>query len=587
LLGVSSPGVLSTSREPGGSRAPVDRRLITRVRVARRFVVVSVAIGVAATACVVGQAVFLATIIERVLIHGKTVDQVTPQLIGLGITFGLRGVLVWVGEVAAQRTSADVTFHLRQQVLQHALDLGPTWLASERAGELSLTATRGVAALDTYFGRYLPQAVLAALAPAGILVWVGYTDWISLLVLLALVCTIPVAMIKFGRRASQEAARQWRTLSSLSARMLELVQGLPTLRAFGRADQGRREVAEATESLRRTTMRTLRVSFLSSLALELIAGLGTGLVAMVLGLRLLNGSVSLYPALAVLLVSPEVFLPLRRAGAEFHAATEGQAAARRIFDILDEEPISRERSSGGTDEGAGDKGLTTPDPSKGSIEIADIVVSFPDRKEPVLEHFDLTVAAGEHVALVGASGTGKSSLLGVLLGFVPLEHGRVLVEGIDLVEVEMRQWRERLAWVPQRPRMFRGTLADNLRLGKPDATRMEVERACQIAGLDPLVSRLPEGFEAAVGEAGSTLSAGERQRVAIARAFLRDAPLVLLDEPGAHLDPAAQESLSLSLFDWLDSRTVIVAAHRPEIIGRVDRIVDLGLSALSEVVNHK
>ena len=207
-----------------------------------------------------------------------------------------------------------MTSVLRRQMLRHALDLGPGWLAGERAGELSLAATRGTAALDAYFGRYLPQAVLAGLAPVGILAWVAWEDWVSMLVLLGLVALVPVAMVFFGRESAARTRQQWRRLSSLSARFLDLVRGLPTLRAFGREHHGRRQVAEATEGLRETTMGTLRVAFLSALALEFLAGIGVGLVAMVLGLRLRGGHVSLYPALAVLLVSPEVFLPLRRAG---------------------------------------------------------------------------------------------------------------------------------------------------------------------------------------------------------------------------------------------------------------------------------
>ncbi|HEX3947414.1 MAG TPA: ABC transporter transmembrane domain-containing protein, partial [Acidimicrobiales bacterium] len=303
----------------------IDRRLAARARVTRQYLVVAVAVGLLGTVCVVAQAILLATAVERVVLHGATLAAITPQLVGLAVAFVVRALALWIGEAAAHRCGASVTSTLRRQLLRHALDLGPTWLAGERAGELSLAATRGTAALDTYFGRYLPQAILAGLAPVAILAWVGWSDWISLLVLLGLVALVPVAMIIFGRQSARETRRQWSRLSSLSARFLELIRGLPTLRAFDRAAQGRQEVTAATEGLRQTTMVTLRVAFLSALAMELIAGIGTGLVAMVLGLRLLGGSVSLYTALAVLLVSPEVFLPLRRAGAEFHASAEGQA----------------------------------------------------------------------------------------------------------------------------------------------------------------------------------------------------------------------------------------------------------------------
>ncbi|HEY5244288.1 MAG TPA: ATP-binding cassette domain-containing protein, partial [Acidimicrobiales bacterium] len=349
--------------------------------------------------------------------------------------------------------------------------------------------------------------------------------------------------------------RQWRRLSSLSARFLELIRGLPTLRAFGRAAQGRREVAAATEGLRQTTMATLRVAFLSALAMEFLAGIGTGLVAMVLGLRLLGGTVSLYTALAVLLVSPEVFLPLRRAGAEFHASAEGRAAAERILDLLDQPA-----GSAGSAEPPGSTGSAepatagdttsrtatgtpvqppprTPVPGRPfPVRLDGIGVTFSGRSQPALDRFELTIDEGEHVALVGPSGVGKSTVLGVLLGFVAPEAGTVSIGGVDLADVDLAAWRRHVAWVPQRPHLFGGTLAENLRLGDPDATPERLDRVLEATGLAGLVAALPAGLATRVGEGGITLSAGERQRVAVARAALRDAPLVLLDEPVAHLD---------------------------------------------------
>jgi thiol reductant ABC exporter CydD subunit len=553
--------------EPATSRraGPIDRRLLGQVAIARRYLWVAVGIGLAATACIVVQAVLLADVIDRALLHGARLGQVTPQLIGLAAVFGARAVVTAAGDVAAQRTSGRVAVELRRHLLRHTLDLGPAWLAGERAGELSLTATRGIGALDAYFGRYLPQAVLAAIAPVAILAWVGATDWPSLLVLLALVACVPVAMVGFGRRARAASERQWRRLSSLSAHLLELVQGLPTLRAFGRVELGRREVAEATDGVRQGTLRTLRVALLSALSLELLAGLGTGLVAMVLGLRLLHGTVPLSTALAVLLVSPEVFLPLRRAGAEFHASTEGQAGAARVLEVLALPAPVR------TDAPA----PTTPARS-GPLALAGVTVAFAGRAEPVLDAFGLEVAPGERVALIGPSGVGKSTVIAVLLGFVPLDAGRVSVGGLDLSSTPIESWRGQISWVPQRPRLFRGSLADNLRLGDPAADLDGLLGAARLAGLEPLLARLPGGLDTEVGDGGVALSSGEIQRVAIARAVLRDAPIVLLDEPDAHLDGATRARLRESLSPWFAGRTVVVAGHHPEIVADLDRTVALG-----------
>jgi thiol reductant ABC exporter CydD subunit len=555
---------LAAERRRGGL---IDRRLAARVTATRRYLVTAVAAGLAATVCVVAQAVLLGTVVAGAVLHREALGSFAPQLAGLAAAFVARGLCVWAGEAAAQRTSAAVTSTLRRQLLRQALALGPAWLAGERAGELSLAATRGTAALDTYFGRYLPQAVVAGLAPAGILAWVGWEDWPSFLILLGLVALVPVAMIRFGRASAERTRRQWRRLSGLSARFLELLRGLPTLRAFGREDQGRREVAGTTEALRDATMSTLRVAFLSALALEFVAGIGTGLVAMVLGLRLLGGAVSLYTALAVLLVSPEVFLPLRRAGAEFHASEEGQAAAERILTVLDLE-------------------ARTPPPGPAArqavlrledqvLRLESVRVTFAGRAVPALDALDLAVGCGEHVALVGPSGSGKSTTIGLFLGFVGPDAGTVVVGGVDLSTIDPTTWRRYVSWVPQRPQLVHGTLADNLRLGDPQASDRRLEAVAEAAGLAPLLRGLPERLDTPVGEGGLTLSAGERQRVAIARAVLRDAPVVLLDEPVAHLDRFSEGRLRQALDGWLDGRTVLVAAHRPELVSRIDRVVEL------------
>lgn len=586
---VASMSAPAVDRRPGGL---IDRRLVARVRVTRRYLAAAAVFGLFATVAVVAQAVLLATVVERVLFHGAGLGSVTPLLAGLACAFLVRAACGWAGEAAAHRTSATVTSTLRRQLLRHALDLGPAWLAGERVGELSLSAARGTAALDAYFGRYLPQAILAGLAPVGILAWVASQDWPSALILLGLAALVPVAMVVFGRESAARTRKQWRRLSSLSARFLELVGGLPTLRAFGREAQGRREVAEATDGLRQTTMGTLRVAFLSALTMELLAGFGTGLVAMVLGLRLLGGTVSLSTALAVLLVSPEVFLPLRRAGAEFHASAEGQAAAERILAVLDlptggDEDVDAGSPAGGpARQGAGGApparsshrpfpSSAFPSPASAPVRLEGVRLSFPGRGTPALDGLDLALAPGEHVALVGPSGAGKSTVLSLLLLFLRPDAGRLLAGDVDLAGVDPAEWRRLVSWVPQRPHLLSRSLAENLRLGDPGAGDDRLHQVLHATGLADLVGALPRGLDTPLGEGGLELSAGERQRLALARAALRDSPLVLLDEPAAHLDRATEASLAISLAPWLESRTVVVAAHRPELVGRVDRVVPL------------
>lgn len=574
---------LDPSKRSSKSRL-IDPRLTSLVPVTKRYMYGAVAVGVIAAVCLVLQAALLASIISRALVGRASIHALVPDFVALAVVLIGRAGTTFAGEVLAQRTSASVVLALRMKLLRKTLQLGPSWFAGEKVGELSVSATRGIDSLDTYFGRYLPQAVLAGLVPLGIMGWVAWQDWVSLLILLGLCALIPITMIIFGRQATKETQRQWRRLSSLSAHFLEILRGLATLRAFGREGQGRREIYEATEGLRTTTMRTLRVAFLSALTMELISGLGVGLVAMVLGLRLLSGSLSLGTALAVLLVSPEVFLPLRRVGAEFHASAQGQAAAQRILAVLDlpdTDPANTDRTNTGP-------ANTVPRESKAlsstvghkvehscaELRIAGLKFSFAERSLSVLPGIDLVVAPGEHVAVVGPTGIGKSTLVAAVLGFISPDEGVISSDGIDQSSLSGSEWRKRITWVPQTPHLFSGSIAYNLRIGKPEASKQELREVLDAVDLGAVIGGLPNGLDTQLGEEGWTLSAGERQRIAIARAMLRDAPIVVFDEPAGHLDLATEARLSKNLTSWLESRTVLVVAHRPELVSRIDRTIE-------------
>jgi thiol reductant ABC exporter CydD subunit len=541
------------------------------VTVTRRYLAAAVAVGVASTLCLVAQAVLLGAIVQRGFLGHWALARLLPFLAALAGGFLARAALSWLGELAAHRTSASVTSALRRRLLARAVGLGPSWLSGERTGELTSVTTRGIEALEVYFARYLPTAMVAGIAPVVLLSWVLWADWRSFLILGVTVSVIPLFMSLLGLEAKRHAERQWDRLSGLAAAFYDLLQGLPTLRAFGRARAGRRTLEKATEDLRLTTMSTLRVAFLSALALEVLAAVGTALVALFLGLRLLDGTLSLGTALAVLVLAPEVYMPLRRAASEFHASAEGQAAADRILEVLGErEPATA--VPGTLDRTAG---RALAEVARSTIRLSGLEVRYPGRAVPVLDGVELDLAFGEHVAVTGESGSGKSTLLAVLLGFVVPVGGRVTVGGVDLRDLPLRDWRRQIAWVPQRPYLLRGTIADNLRLGDADAGAEALRWAVEQSGLSGLVERLPLGLETPVSEGGMTLSAGERQRIAIGRALLRDVPLVLLDEPAAHLDADRESSLRDALGPWLESRTVLVAAHRRALVGRVDRTVAL------------
>ncbi len=538
----------------------------------RRVASTALVLAVLSAVAVIVQAVALADVVDRSLLHHASLSAVTPAIVVVGLAVLARAALHGAGDLSALGAADRVVATLRIRLLRHALVLGPGWLAGERPGELSLTATRGLRSLHTYYARYLPQAAAAAVIPVILLVWVATQDWLSFAVVIALVLAVPVTMIAFGREATKRSERQWRRLGSLAGRVLQLVEGLPTLRAFGREMQGRREVEAATEGVRSATMRTLRVAFLSALSMDMIAGFGVGFVAMVLGLRLLWGELGLQTAMAVLLVAPEIFIPLRRAGAEFHASTEGQAAAARVLEVLGT-PAPPSAAGDGADVG----GRAERDGD--ALMIDGLGVRYEHREGAALSGFSLHAPPGTRLALTGPSGSGKSTVLAALLRFVEPAAGTMACGPRRSSEETVAAWRAHFSWLPQRPHLFNATLAENLRLGAPGASDEDLRRVLDAVGLSELLANLPGGLRTALGHDGLTLSSGERQRVALARALLRPAPILLLDEPTAALDPPTVERLAPAIEPWLAGRTVVVAAHEPLLLPRFDTVVTLPAAA--------
>ena len=557
----------------------VDPDLAARVPGLRPVAATAVALAVLSAAAIIVQAVALASVVDRSLLHHASLGAVTPALVVLGLAILVRAVLHGAGDLSALRAADRVVATLRRQLLEHALALGPGWLSAERPGELSLTATRGLRSLHTYYARYLPQAAAAAVIPVILLVWVATQDWLAFVVVIALVLAVPVTMIAFGREATRRSERQWRRLSSLAGRVLQLVEGLPTLRAFGREAQGRREVEAATEGVRSATMRTLRVAFLSALSMDMIAGFGVGFVAMVLGLRLLWGELDLQTAMAVLLVAPEIFIPMRRAGAEFHASTEGQAAAARVVEVLGT-PVPRSAgaddvASGPAPDRAGAGAGAGGGGGAGGLTVDGLGVRYEHRERAALIGVSFQARPGTRLALTGPSGSGKSTVLAALLRFVEPSEGSMAYDQQPSNALPVAAWRDHFSWLPQRPHLFNATLAENLRLGAPDAPDEDLQRVLEAVGLSDLLANLPAGLLTVVGHDGLTLSSGERQRVALARALLRPAPVLLLDEPTAALDPPTVARLAPAIEPWLAGRIVVVAAHEPLLFPHFDTVLTL------------
>ncbi|WAL96577.1 thiol reductant ABC exporter subunit CydD [Streptomyces sp. Je 1-369] len=538
---------------------PIDPRLLRYARATRFFLVAVVVLGLAGAGLVVGQAMLIAEIVVGAFQDGRSVGDLGTPLVLLAAVAAGRGLVSWLTELAAHRASAAVKSELRGRLLERAGQLGPGWLTGQRTGSLVSLATRGVDALDDYFSRYLPQLGLAVVVPVAVLARIVTEDWVSAAIIVVTLPLIPVFMILIGWATQNRMDRQWRLLSRLSGHFLDVVAGLPTLKVFGRAKAQAESIRKITGEYRQATMRTLRIAFLSSFALELLATISVALVAVTIGMRLVHGEMELYDGLVVLVLAPEAYLPLRQVGAQYHAAAEGLSAAEEIFEVL-ETPVP----AAGT--GAAPSGV---------LSVRGVTVRYPGRAADAVSGASFEVAPGETVALVGPSGAGKSTLLNVVLGFVRPSEGRVCVGGVDLAEVSPEWWRERIAWVPQRPHLFAGTVAENVRLARPDADDAQLREALKDAGALEFVDALPAGVQTLLGEDGAGLSAGQRQRLALARAFLADRPVVLLDEPTAALDGGTEAGVVEAVRRLAVGRTVLLVVHRPALLAVADRVVRL------------
>ncbi|MFK4596855.1 ATP-binding cassette subfamily C protein CydCD [Streptomyces pristinaespiralis] len=543
---------------------PIDPRLLRYAHATRRFLAAVVVLGVAGAVLVIAQAMLIAEVVVGAFQGGLSVSGLGTPLVLLAAVAVGRAAVSWLTELAAHRASAAVKSELRRRLLERAAELGPGRLSGQNTGSLVALATRGVDALDDYFSRYLPQLGLAVVVPVAVLARIVTKDWVSAAVIVVTLPLIPLFMVLIGWATQSSMDRQWRLLSRLSGHFLDVVAGLPTLKVFGRAKAQAESIRSITTQYRRATMRTLRIAFLSSFALELLSTLSVALVAVGVGMRLVHGDLDLYTGLVILILAPEAYLPIRQVGAQFHAAAEGLSAAEEIFDVLETAP----RRSG-----------EAPVPGTLRLEVDGLTVRHHGRADPSLDRASLVVEPGETVALVGESGVGKSTLLDVLLGFVDPAEGRVRVGGTDLTDLDMEAWRRQIAWVPQLPYLFAGTVAENVRLARPDADDAAVMAALREAGAYDFVAALPQGPDTLIGDEGVGLSAGQRQRLALARAFLADRPLLLLDEPTAALDGATEEGVVEAVGRLAEGRTVLLVVHRPALLAVADRVVRLSRPA--------
>jgi thiol reductant ABC exporter CydD subunit len=559
------------------------RRLLRLARSRRLALTLTVLLGWIGGLLVILQAWFLSRIVDGVFLGGQTLAAVLPLLEILLIVILLRAAGLWGAELTANAVALHVKANLRARLLQSLAALGPAFTQGEKTGELAAAAIEGVEALDAWFGQYLPQVALAACIPLSILLLVFPLDPLTGLVFLLTAPLIPLFMYLIGKTAEALTQRQWETLGRLSAYLLDVLQGLVTLKLLGQSRRQAEGIQQASDRFRDVTLGVLRVTFLSALALELLATLGTAIVAVEIGLRLLYAQMNFQQALFILVLAPDFYLPLRMLGQRFHAGMTGVSAARRIFEILDT-PVPRLQV--GTFISSHVPTFQRSNVPTSNISFSNVSYSYPTRHLPALENVSFDIPAGQMTALVGATGAGKSTVASLLLRFIEPGAGEIRVGGAPLAAILPEEWRARLAYVPQSPYLFNDTLAANLRLAKPEAGDEELARACQRADLHEFILSLPEGYATPIGERGARLSGGQAQRLALARAFLRDAPFLILDESTSSLDPAQEARLSQAVRELMRGRTTLVIAHRLATVARADQILVLASGRLAETGAH-
>ncbi len=561
---------------------PFDPRLLRHASAARGYLLITVGLGLATTALVLAQASLLARALAGAA-RGAGLSALGSTVAVLLVVVIARAAASYGGEAAALRAAASVKSQLRRKLTEHSLRLGPAWLTGQQPGEITTLTTKGLDALDPYFARYLPQLLLACLVPLAVLARVTAADWISGLIIAATLPLIPLFAVLVGLHARERTRRAWGLLARLGGHFLDVVEGLATLKVFGRARAQAEVIRKVTDEHRTATMAALRIAFLSALVLELAAALATALVAVEVGLRLLGGHIGYETALLVLLLTPEAYLPLRNVGAQFHASVEGTTAAGRAFEIL-ETPVQAERRVAVATTGTGP---LSPSLRTEPVALTDVTLAYPGRGV-ALTAVSATIRPGERIVVTGPSGAGKSSLLGLLLRFTEPTSGRIESGGTDIAEFPIGCWRRQISWVPQSPYLFAGTVAENIALGSPAATPDDIKHAAALAGAAEFISELPDGLDSRLAERALNLSAGQRQRLALARAFLRDAPLVLLDEPTAHLDAVSARQIMAAIETLVAGRTVLMITHSERLRIRADQVwrLDAGRLALGAGQRH-
>lgn len=555
-----------------------SKRLLSFTRFSNLEFYLTVLFGWLGGAITILQAWFLSRIVNDVFLDKVTLDKLSePLLFLLACTIG-KSLFVFISEYSSSRLSIRIRQALRSQVLEKLSRLGPSYSQSERTGELAMTSIDGIESIDSYFSQYLPQLIFASSIPLTVLFFVFPIDSLSGVVFLLTAPLVPFFMIMIGKYGESLTQKQYSSLSIISAHFFDVLQGITTLKVFGQSKKQVGVIEEISEQYRAITMKVLRVTFLSSFALELLTTLSTAIIAVEIGFRLIYGYMEFQPAFFILILAPEFYFPLRQLGLKFHAGMTGITAAARVFEIMDEPEL--EKTVAVSDQPQVD--LSTLD----RIAFTNVNFEYPGRSAFGLININLEIKAGALTALVGKTGAGKSTIINMLLRFSQPQSGEILWDGLNIENIPLETYRSQIAWVPQNPFLFFDSIKNNLLVANPNASEDEIRQACAKASILEFIDALPQGFDTKIGERGSRLSGGQAQRIALARGFLKNAPIVIFDEPTANLDPKLENDLIRSLQELAKGKTVLVIAHRLKTVLTADKICFLEQGEILEQGTH-
>ena len=554
----------------------IDKRIFQLTRGARRWIVVTFFAGLLGTAANIALLVMVGGIIIGIY-EGKTLVYMVPYVFGMLLAMGIRAAAEWVKDVSAQCTVGIIKVALRKRIYNHILKLGPGYLEHKRTGALVATVVDGIEALEAYFGLYLPYAALCVLVPTLLFVgFVAYVDLLPTLILIAFVPLVPLAIIVFNRLAWKFGKKQWDAYRELSAYYADSLQGLTTLKLFNQTEARADEIYNRARELQRAIIRNLQFWIGVSFFTACVPVLGYALALIVASFRMAAGMLTVEAVIMVLLLGSLFYEHVSKLGMYCHLSITGRLAANSIFELLDTEPA------------VPDSAQTSPQAIEPHIQFEKVYFAYDSGERPALHGVSFEVRPGETVALVGATGAGKSTVIDLLYRFYDPQQGMITLGGrCPLQDLPLGFLRKQMALVAQDTYLFYGSVADNLRLGKPDATADELVSAARVASAHDFIQSLPEGYDTVIGERGVRLSGGERQRIAIARAVLKDAPILLLDEPTSNVDAENEAIIQKALDRLLEGRTVFVIAHRLSTVKNADRIMVMEHGRIVEAGTHK